>query len=283
MKKDLTLLTILGISILWTGCAQKRCVGPGAYDGLINAVTCDYEQNIKELQTKLNKKTLHRIKLFHEFQRLIAIKTGKTKKLEQLKAEIEQIENDLNPIKDILTKVDDIKYQANPLDIIKLKQRLSSLNMDILNKSTFFSVADASFTNQKLLASTDTTTYAKNNTSAIGDVKYAKNNTTSLSSERYAKNNNSVISGEKYAKNNSSAISNEKYAKAYNQDSLTGEKFAKAYQNDIDTDRQIRLSLSKKIKDISNTINSSNIKESKSALNSLMSDIENYKNSLKKS
>ena len=270
MKKKLTILTLISTSLFWTGCAKKRCIGPGSHDGLINALTCDYNQNIKELKSKLDEKSLHRSKLFHEFQRLIAIKTGKTEQLDQLKAEIAQIESDLNPAKALLSKIDNIKYQANPLDIVRLKQRLSSLNMNILNKSTFFSVKDATLTNIKLLEDMDRQHYVKSNTSAVAGEKYAKNNTTSLS-------------GEHYAKNNSSAIASERYAKAYNGDSLKGKKFAKAYQNDIDNDRKIRLSLSKKLKNLSNSIDSSNIKSSSGALSSLMNDIENYKNSLKQS
>jgi len=98
MKKNSTLLYILTLTILSTGCSNKKCTGPNAHDGLYNALTCDYDNNIQVLALKLDTKTLERNQLFHNYQRLIAQVTNKQSQIKQLEEEILLIENDMKSV-----------------------------------------------------------------------------------------------------------------------------------------------------------------------------------------
>jgi len=40
MVKKISILVI--VPLLWVGCASKKC-GPDDYDGLVNALLCDYD------------------------------------------------------------------------------------------------------------------------------------------------------------------------------------------------------------------------------------------------
>ena len=259
MKTELTIIaTILGFSILSTGCSSKKCIGKGSHDGLINALTCNYDLNIQELTLKLDEKTLERNRLFNDFQRLIAKVTNKNGAISQLDQEIKTVDGDLTSINQLVQTMNKNSSTTSAISILKLKQKLKKLNMDILNKSTFFDLEDAEFTKNELLTKDD------------------------LSNEKYAKAYIENASNEKYAKAYNENTSNEQFAKAY-KENVAKERFAKAYNEDIEKNREIKVALSNKIKSLSNSINSSNIKESKASLASILKDAQRYNNSLKSS
>jgi len=272
MKRELTIVaTILGFSILSTGCASKKCVGEGAHDGLINAVMCNYDLNIQELTLKLDQKTLERNKLFNEFQRLIAKVTKKNGVIEKLDQEIKTVDGDLSSINNLVATMNKNGSTTSAITILKLKKRLNKLNMDILNKSTFFDLEDAEFTKNELLTKDD-----------LSSKTYAKVYTDKPSKEKYARAYIENTSKEQYAKAYTGDSSNEKYAKIYNEKTAK-ERFAKAYSEDIEKNQEIKVALANKIKKISNSINSSNIEESKASLASILKDAQQYNNSLKSS
>jgi len=238
MVKKISILVV--VSLLWVGCASKKC-GPDDYDGVVNALLCDYDAMHEERKQELYSKTLERNKLFYKFQSLISIITGKTEELNALQEQILGIENDLSSIDALLAKLDSKRVDSST--ITQLKKHLKKMNRDILNKSTFFSVADASYTNMKLLENSDKQKFAK---------AYSNDKTDNL-----------------------------KYAKAYNNKNLNGVKFAEAYIEDIENSKKIKIALSKKIDKLSDSINSENISDKKSLLAELMVDVENYKDSIK--
>lgn len=259
MKIELIIITsIVGFSILSTGCASKKCVGKEAHEGLMNALMCNYDLNIQELTLKLDEKTLERNRLFNNFQRLIAKVTNKKGVINQLDQEIKTVDGDLTAINQLVQKMNNNSSNTSAITIVKLKQKLKKLNMDILNKSTFFDLEDAEFTKNELLTKDD------------------------LSNEKYARAYIENTSNEKYAKAYNENTSNEKYAKAY-KENIAKERFAKAYNEDIEKNREIKVALANKIKNLSDSINSSNIKESKATLASILKDAQRYNNSLKSS
>ncbi len=240
MVKKISILVI--VPLLWVGCASKKC-GPDDYDGLVNALLCDYDAMYEDRKQELYTKTLKRNRLFYEFQTLIALVTGKKEELEALQKQVSEIESDLDNINTLLAKVDSSKMDS--MAISELKKSLKKINRDILSKSTFFSVADASYTNVQLLENSDKQRFAK----AYGNDKVDKL----------------------------------KYAKAYNKEGLNGIKFAEAYTEDIENSKKIKIALGKKIEKLSDSITSENISDKKSLLVELMSDVKNYKNSIKSS
>jgi hypothetical protein len=272
MKIELIIITsIVGFSILSTGCASKKCVGKEAHEGLMNALMCNYDLNIQELTLKLDEKTLERNRLFNNFQRLIAKVTNKKGVINQLDQEIKTVDGDLTAINQLVQKMNNNSSNTSAITIVKLKQKLKKLNMDILNKSTFFDLEDAEFTKNELLTKDD-----------LSNEKYARAYIENTSNEKYAKAYNENTSNEKYAKAYNENTSKEKYAKAY-KENIAKERFAKAYNEDIEKNREIKVALANKIKNLSDSINSSNIKESKATLASILKDAQRYNNSLKSS
>jgi len=283
MKKKLIPISIIIASILSTGCSTKKCVGEDAHKGLYNALTCNYEDNIQKLEVHLNEKTIKRNKLFHNYQRLIAQTTNKQERIHQLEQEILTIDQSINSIESLFRNLKGSK--VNALSILKFKSKLKQLNMDILNKSTFFDIDDALFTNKKLLVSSDKQLYAQAyNSNSLKDKKYAMAyNKDLLKDKKYAQAyNKDLLKDKKYAQAyNKDLLKDKKYAQAYSKD--PNKTFANAYKKDIEQDKKLRLSLSTQIKNISNSLSSSTLVASEKAINNLIEKIKSYSNSLKKS
>jgi len=257
MDKKSTLIYILTLSVLSTGCSNKKCVGSTAHKGLYNAITCNYEHNIQALEVKLDGKTLERNQLFHNYQRLIAKTTNKQDKINQLDQEIQLIENEMESVLSIVNNIKNKETSVNAMAVLKLKSKLKSLNMNILNKSTFFDIDDALYTNKKLLVASDKPKYIEGyNKNVLKDKVYA---------EAYNKN----------------LLKETKYAEAFEKNPK--ETFARAYQKDIEKDKKIRTALSSKIKNIQNALSGSTISSNQDSITKLMEEIKKYKNSLKQS
>ena len=270
-KNNTTLLYLLALSLLSTGCANKKCAGSNAHKGLYNALTCNYEESIQELQVNLDSKTIKRNRLFHNYQRLIAKTTNQQDKINQLEQEITLIDNDIASFETLFNNVKNSKN--NTLAVLKLKSKLKKLNMDILNKSTFFDIDDALFTNKKLLVDSDKKRYAEAyNNNALSDKKYA---------QAY---NQDLLKDKKYAMAyHQNLLEDKKYAQAYNKNLLKDKTFAQAYKRDIEKDKTIRLSLSSKISNIKKSLSSDNLASSEEKINNLIENIKKYNNSLKRS
>jgi len=269
MKTKSTLLYIITASILSTGCSSKKCVGEEAHKGLYNALTCNYDENIHSLKSTLNAKTIKRNRLFHNYQRLIAQTTNKQENINKLEQEILAIDHSIRSTEQLFHQIKQSK--ANALTVMKFKSKLKQLNMNILNKSTFFDIDDALFTNKKLISSSDKQVYAQAyNNNSLKDKKYA---------QAY---NKDLLEDKKYAQAyNKDLLKDKKYAQAYSKD--PNKTFAIAYKKDIEHDKKLRLTLSAQIEKISNSLNSTNFSSSEQNIQSLMEQIKNYNNSLKKS
>ena len=271
MEHKSTLVYILTLSILSTGCSSKKCVGPTAHKGLYNAITCNYDNNIQELAVKLDGKALERNQLFHNYQRLIAQTTNKKDKINQLDKEIQLIENEMESVLKIVSNIKNKQTSINAIAVLKLKAKLKSLNMNILNKSTFFDIDDALYTNKKLLVASDKPKYVEGY-----DKNVLKNK---VYAGAYDKN---VLKNRVYAEAyNKNLLKEAKYAEAF--EKKPKEAFAKAYQKDIEKDKKIRIALSSKIKNIQSSLSSTNLSSNQDSITKLMEEIKKYKNSLKKS
>ena len=283
MKTKSTLLYIIMASILSTGCSSKKCDGDNIHKGLYNALTCNYDENIHELEVNLNAKTIKRNQLFHNYQRLIAKTTNKQENINKLEQEILAIDQSIHSIESLFSKVKSSK--GNALSILKFKSKLKQLNMNILNKSTFFDIDDALFTNKELISNSDKQVYAQAyNNNSLKDKKYAQAyNQDLLKDKKYAQAyNQDLLKDKKYAQAyNKDLLKDKQYAQAYTKN--PNKTFANAYKKDIEQDKRLRLSLSAQIKNISNSLSSSNFSASEKNINSLIEKIKNYSNSLKKS
>ena len=223
MKNHSTLFYCLSLSLLVTGCANKKCVGEDKHDGLFNALTCDYESDIIALQSTLDNKTLERNRLFHNYQRLIAKTLNKQGKIDALNQNIQEIEQNMNAVSALFQKVK--SAESNPIDLLKLKQKLRTLNNTLVKKAIYFEVKDAVATKKKL-----TVTHKKN----------------------------SYIEASK---------------KTPHQD------FSQMYQEDINKDKEIKLSLSSDISNISTKLNGTNIAQMENEFKQLMVKLEKYNQS----
>ena len=269
METKSTLVYIIMASILSTGCSNKKCIGEDAHEGLYNALTCNYDDNIQKLEVNLNEKAIKRNQLFHNYQRLIAQTTNKQERIDQVEQEILTIDQSINSIESLFKNLK--ASNVNALSILKFKSKLKQLNMDILNKSTFFDIDDALFTNKKLIVSSDKQVYAQAyNSNSLKDKKYAM---------AY---NKDLLKDKKYAQAyNKDLLKDKKYAQAYIKE--PNKTFARAYKKDIEQDKKLRLSLSTQIKNISRSLSSSTLVASEKAINNLIENIKSYSNSLKKS
>jgi len=240
MIKNISILTV--VTRLWVGCASKKC-GPNDYNGLGNALFCDYDAMEKVRKTELRHKVLERNKLFHRFQWLIAEVIGKKENLNLLQKQVSEIDDELREMKVLLLKVDSSK--SNLSKIVSLKKSLLKMKRNMLTKRTFFTPKEASATKLALIENADSLQYAKAfNTDNLNDIRYAK---------------------------------------VYSTDNLNGVKFSKAYEKDVENDQEIRVVLSKKINKLSNEINNENISTKRSLLVELMNEVEDYNNSMKSS
>lgn len=270
-KKSLLLSSFITLTLITTGCSNRKCVGPQAHNGLYNALTCDYDANIVELKIELDQKTLERNKLFHEYQRLIAEVTNQTEKLNNLNKEVKLIEDDISSIETLLTNIKNKNGKGTLLTVAKLKSKLKRLNHDILNKSTFFDLEDAEYTNQEFTKSKDITKYkAAYSNNALKNQKYAANyDANNLNKQTYSlAYNNNLLKDKKYAAN-------------YNTNPKVA--FASAYEHDIQNDKNIRLSLSSKIKTLNDSITTNNIESSIASINALINETKQYKDSIQSS
>jgi len=282
MKKQTIVLSLVSLAIISTGCSNKKCVGENSHDGLYNALTCNYEENIEVLELSLNEKVLERNKLFHNYQRLISQTTNKQHIITKLNQEISSITGNITSIQNLIKNAETSK--ASALTILRLKTELKKLNMDILNKSTFFDVEDALFSNQKLLVNTDTLQYAEGyKTNLLKDEKYKESyNKDLLKNKRYKEAyHQNLLQNKKYAQAyHQNLLSNQKYAQAYKESPTTA--FTQAYKKDIAQDKILRESLSKQIEKVQQTLTSTNnaLPNSKKQLNDLIKNIKLYTDTL---
>ena len=284
MKNNLIISYILTLSLLYSGCSNKRkCIDKNSHDGLYNALTCDYQANIEKLEFTLSEKIIIKTQLFYNYQRLIAEVTNKQERINVLNQEILNIDKEINAIQLLVQSVH--KSEIKGLTVLKLKSRLRQLNMNILNKSTFFDIKDALFTNKKLLVSNDKQKYAQAyDKNLLNNKEYAlAYNKDLLKDQKYAQAyDKNLLSKQKYAQAyHKNLLQDKKYAQAYNE--APNVTFTKAYNTDIDQDKKLRESFSSQIESIRNSLNSANLSASEKNIESLMKNIEKYNNSQKKS
>ena len=258
-------------------------MGKNAHDGLYNALTCNYEDNIQILELSLNTKTIERNQLFHNYQQLIAKTTHKEEIIHELNQEISTITNSITNIQKLLVTVQNSKVQA--LSILKLKTKLKQLNLDILNKSTFFDVEDALFTNQKLVVKSDTQKYAKAyHQNLLKDKAYKESYSKDLLEDKaYAEAyNKNLLKDKKYAQAyTKNLLENKAYAQAYKLS--PNSTFEKAYKKDIEKDKKIRLTFSAQIEKVQSSLTNDNLSNSINTISSLIKNIKIYTNSITKS
>jgi len=138
MRKEFFVATII-LPLLLTSCATRKC-GPNDYGGLYNALTCDYDARITELETLLSTEKEKELKLFNAYQKLIAKVTKQENIVQAYRDNIVNIENDVLEIERELQGVKTQKYTKQ--DIAKLKSRLIKIRKNIIVKQVRFKSKD---------------------------------------------------------------------------------------------------------------------------------------------
>jgi len=143
--KNLLFISILSISILsLNACNRKECLSNNAYNGLYNALTCDYEARIASINSNISDTELKNIELFTAYQELIAKVTHQEEELSHYK---QSIQNTENLMKKIELKIEKIETQQNTKDLLKkIRYQVISMRESIKIQQPKFSTRDIQFT-----------------------------------------------------------------------------------------------------------------------------------------
>jgi len=147
--KNLLFISILTISILsLNACNKKACLSNNAYNGLYNALTCDYEARISSIHSNISDTKLRNIELFTAYQELIAKVTHKEEELSHYKQSIQNTENLMKKIELEIEKMD---TQQNTKDLLKkIRYQVISMQENIKTQQPKFSTSDIQFTKNRI-------------------------------------------------------------------------------------------------------------------------------------
>ena len=116
--------------MIFSSCQKKPCLDKNAYNGIYNAMTCDYKSRITQLEETLAMEKLRQTEQFQTYEALHTKVNNKEIELRQyevdndaLKVFIDEVQNDLdklktNPtltplLKEIKTQIVKMKIKAN--------------------------------------------------------------------------------------------------------------------------------------------------------------------------
>jgi len=105
MHKFYFIFTIFLLSTLFSGCHQRKCLDKNAYNGLYNALTCDYEGRIQELESNITQYELKNDNEIKSYHRLLNEVTYKEREVENYNTSIEELDILINDIDNTLDKV----------------------------------------------------------------------------------------------------------------------------------------------------------------------------------
>jgi len=117
MKYSIIQPSILIFMLMFTACANKKCETADAYNGLYNALTCDYEAHIETLNTNVNK--LDTVAQFNAYQELLAKVNHKENELALYKQKIAETDALYDEIEANIEKMDTKLHTKKLLKRIK--------------------------------------------------------------------------------------------------------------------------------------------------------------------
>lgn len=147
MNKSTTSIFII-IFIFIAGCNKKVCPSKDVYNGLYNALTCDYEQRISLLSHNASNEELKSLKLFTAYQELMAQVTNREEELSTYKVNIYKADNILSEIE---TSIEQIDTKQNTKTLLrKIRYQVITMRNNINTHQPKFSNEDIHFTKKHL-------------------------------------------------------------------------------------------------------------------------------------
>ena len=138
MIKIITKVSTLIATLLFVGCSQKECTN-SPYNGIYNALSCNYEERIDSLHNKLTNSELENLQLFTSYQKLNAKVNNKEEEFfhyknafiesEKIITEIEIELNNIDNHQNIKTLLKKIRYQ-----VISMKKKIKTPQPKFTNK-----------------------------------------------------------------------------------------------------------------------------------------------------
>ena len=148
--KDLILISTLSISILFfTSCSNKECLSQqNPYNGLYNALTCDYEARLNSITNSTSDEKLKNIELFTAYQELVAKVTNKEQELAEYK---QNIQNTDYLIKKIELEIENMDTKQDTQGLLKkIRYQVISMKNNITTPQPRFSNRDIHFAKNKI-------------------------------------------------------------------------------------------------------------------------------------
>jgi len=116
------LLSSIILLFLFNGCTNKNCSNVNAYNGLYNALTCDYKTHIVNLKENTSTEEINKEQSADSYQALIDKIAHKENELKIKKKNLQEKENLIVEIED---KLDNIKIKENTKPLLeKIEQHI---------------------------------------------------------------------------------------------------------------------------------------------------------------
>lgn len=145
----LTLISTLITSLLlFSGCHKRECLSNDAYNGLYNALTCNYEERINSLSSNISKEELQNRRLFTAYQELIAEVTNKEAQLARYKQTIQNSDKLLQEITYALNQIDTKQNTKNLLG--KIRHKVIAMRDNISTEQPKFSPHDIQYAKKQI-------------------------------------------------------------------------------------------------------------------------------------
>ena len=147
--KNLLLISTLSVSVLFlASCNRKECLSKSAYNGLYNALTCDYQSRINSMRTHTSDEKLKNVELFTAYQELLAKVTHKEEELSKYK---QNIQNTDDLIKEIELEIKQMKTKHNTKGLLKkIRYQVISMKENIKTPQPKFTNSDIRFAKKQI-------------------------------------------------------------------------------------------------------------------------------------
>lgn len=149
MMKNFIPISILFISTFFlTACNKKVCLSENPYNGLYNALTCDYEARIDSIDQNTSEEQLKNLELFKAYQELLAKVSNKEKELSAYK---QSIKNTEKLIKEIEFEIENMDTKQNTQNILqKIRYQVISMKKNMNTQEPIFTKSDIQFAKKSI-------------------------------------------------------------------------------------------------------------------------------------
>jgi len=138
MKKYLLILTTT--LLIFEGCNKRACLSQNSYNGIYNALTCNYQSRIDNLEESISNEELIKAKQFMEYQELLAEVNNREKEIVEYKSNIKIVEKLIEEIEINLNSLD-TKDDVQPI-LYKIRYQVISMRNKMKIKQPYFKQSD---------------------------------------------------------------------------------------------------------------------------------------------